>query len=1555
MKDFYPLMCKKEFLIKIHEFPRIICFLIFGLLAFGQAAALTLKHRNPYPASNVITNLQSTHENKIVLYRKAGAVTLNLPATGAGNYMMGYYRWFNYLAENTTITLNNEPNKVLTDKGYIFYGNTVADGTSVTFTYAGETTQSIACDVSAYSDYTAGTAEFVEPTLSYRVIFEIHPASELVPNQEETIYAPANKNITVRAQYDKGSYDAKYPTGTYMWSSNTSQQTINASTKYLLTNVTGLAAGQTANVTLSKGTQVLATFHVIFVDNAEPRTDQSINSVTDVNFIRKTSVLNANYDLIASLDFDTQSRIVNKVADTPLDWGESTYGFFYPGLANAKKHTRGDPDWSEYAFVNNTRDLDYFYNLKNSSKSSIDWLGTISDHSSSTGYFMYVDASEEPGVVANLNFNEWLCQGMDLYVVAWIADMNKEDGGKATPNLNFVLMGKKNNTEVEIHKFSTGENSLVHNTNDSKKWYQVFYKINIKSDAYTSYSLRVDNNGTSSIGNDFAIDDIRIYRSKPVMTAFQSDYICGTADSKTNAILRIDYNPLFGQESSHTIWYRVTNDEPNPIIETSVEIFKNPSANGQKVYATWDAYWADTNKPTSFYVKDNVTNTYIYYIILGDLFTPGKTYKAELAASENNLGRNDCGLIAEFAVQQTFVLKDVENNNTEIISGSSLCGSTTYLLKPSMIGVAEDGQPMVIPVSCSYDGVLMKSDVDASYITSLKNALTQFRTVYPTKTTFEGVTATGVFTNDMLNLLIALADEGKLMLYKTQFECFLPSSTTLRLLVKPIDASIVDENNRHINICSDGIVYDLNGGAEESPKLVFGFSDVTYPSLNNHGIRFSENYAAGTSIYTLPVKTFTGSGSVEVSLNSSTDITAPTSYTASYSSNVMTLTISGGQKFKPGYQYNLLFKIRGSLDTRCGASTILPVKIVPTYQTWEPKDKSTSWNNDDNWRPSVLTDWDVSSGTPSGFNTLGSRARGFVPMGTINSYPAFTILSNSTLPSGAANYPSLKAWSISGKAITPATGEACTGGIQYDINFVPNATKQIHFEPASELDQHQLLVYDKAWVELKINADRWWMLSSPFPKTVSGDFHLQRSGVDSRAPFIQLTGIDPTVNRLAPAVYQKAWENSVVNVSRFGPNDTYQFNASNWITPHNYLKEDYAPGTGFAIWADNDANNDQAVVFRFPKEDTRYYYYTEYGAVSTKFEDIDRTNTRGNINKLIDPTNVSNVSVSKTGGSSKVFLLGNPFMSHLNMNTFLSANNSLQSKFWIDTDDGLHAVKINENGEITSTGLQSDLLAPMQAFFVEAKNSGDALSGIQFTAAMMTLDSYTGTTPTNPLRAASSVQNDNGLRIHATREGNKSTLLLMQRQDASDLYDENEDMVVLMDDRLSDRPMIYTITDGQALMIDVRRNLGKVPLGINSDSESAVTLQFDGVEMFDEVSLYDSQTGETTSIASSGTQVKVNGANAGRYYVNLTRTITGIEESTISDIQIFQQKAGVLTVLSSNNDPLEKVAVYATSGICVYETTSIGEDLLQVELPKGMYVVRAKNQQVNKVTKVMIK
>ena len=175
------------------------------------------------------------------------------------------------------------------------------------------------------------------------------------------------------------------------------------------------------------------------------------------------------------------------------------------------------------------------------------------------GYFYYIDASNDPGTLVEVPVDN-ICPNTELTVTAWVADMTRpsfvdgdqeKDGYKPlAPNINLLFKGvKSDNTETILHRFTScdGLTDYQNKGVDNKlvnlnlvKWQQLCYSFVISEnlDDYKSFYLAIQNNEPHTDGADYAIDDIRIFKTIPDIKVVQSGNPCDekikTVKFKTN-------------------------------------------------------------------------------------------------------------------------------------------------------------------------------------------------------------------------------------------------------------------------------------------------------------------------------------------------------------------------------------------------------------------------------------------------------------------------------------------------------------------------------------------------------------------------------------------------------------------------------------------------------------------------------------------------------------------------------------------------------------------------------------------------------------------------------------------------------------------------------------------------------------------------------------------------------------------------------------------------------------------------------------------------------------
>ena len=251
--------------------------------------------------------------------------------------------------------------------------------------------------------------------------------------------------------------------------------------------------------------------------------------------------------------------------------------------------------------------------------------------------------------------------------------------------------------------------------------------------------------------------------------------------------------------------------------------------------------------------------------------------------------------------------------------------------------------------------------------------------------------------------------------------------------------------------------------------------------------------------------------------------------------------------------------------------------VYPARAEWRKTPISTDWNEPNNWD------------------------------GNVNPYCCTDVV----IPDGAERYPVLPA---------PADGETvadntyCCAGIYFKAS--PDGDED---NPAQVVNVPEL-AYHKAWVDVRMMPNRYYMFAAPLRNTYTGDLFVpaEMNGQFTGSEFEDLGDENSKQNRFNPSIYQRMWKTTpevrLLDEVDYGIPDhsTIQnrddaWGASvletsdeakmvDWSRPFNAMAHVYDKGQGFSVWVDNgDLPADQAVIMRLPKQNTYYNYYTPDG------------------------------------------------------------------------------------------------------------------------------------------------------------------------------------------------------------------------------------------------------------------------------------------------------------------------------------------------------------------------
>ena len=504
----------------------------------------------------------------------------------------------------------------------------------------------------------------------------------------------------------------------------------------------------------------------------------------------------------------------------------------------------------------------------------------------------------------------------------------------------------------------------------------------------------------------------------------------------------------------------------------------------------------------------------------------------------------------------------------------------------------------------------------------------------------------------------------------------------------------------------------------------------------------------------------------------------------------------------------------------------LRAQVHPLKTTWKRNASDTDWNNWSNW----------TDGSPWG-------------------------CTNVVIPAGATRYPNLNAWGSVDKF--------------YGGNYCAN----IHFEPGAAVLNTQYLEYDCAYVEMEVQSGMYHMISTPLHGMITGDMFVSP---EMPAYFTPLKEDTYREVRHNPIVRQKMYSRAVTTATSGTDSNGTVVATADWSRTFNAVAQPYEQAQGIKMMVGNDWGTSYRL--RFPKAYTEYNYYTLSGRwVKKETLPEGARNMNGKFayeESGFKPENAGRsftFELRNEEQGATYFVAGNPFMSYLDIKTFLTENKqSVQAIRIIDSEsvfgeeEGLVRISLGKNGDLSFNvaGEQSNTIAPLQAFYVEALEgyTSDNVN-ITYTSDMFVQPS--ASTATRSSRSAS-VPTAGEMKISAVSGNSVSSCSLIRSAGASDAYNAKEDIVSLIDEDFMPKVKVYTVADKRALDIQKMSNATRVDLGFMvKDGSQQTEFTLDYGSNWKGWTLVDKQTGKRYLL--DGTSLTVNAgamkSNDGRFYL----------------------------------------------------------------------------------------
>ena len=452
-----------------------------------------------------------------------------------------------------------------------------------------------------------------------------------------------------------------------------------------------------------------------------------------------------NFEILERLNFDyNQPGTEYTVYPHPLPWADASYGFAYPRTASLPDNRPHNKNGLE-----NLANMGE-YNLINRIPSFGQYWHKMEQHGGAgNGYMIFCDGMSSAGQVAALELDTTLCEGQKMYFSGFVGNPGSQSGNKSCPNFTFAVQGSLDGVVWEdITSYMTGDLA------QSNKWYQIYFPIEMNKE-YTNFRVRVYNMAANDDGNDFIIDDMCIFATKPPLMVYQANTACKNEnenDSLTHIVLRVDYQGFteevysLGNEfytvqdiskTNDTTFLKLEdgydNEVTRPAIAPSTKdtvygminlpnrhytpaegndsIFPNLQELVDRFERTFEAHKDDSSKPVfrKGYVFEHLDDSIrpVFYVIHTAKMAADNTYIIHMAGAYNQLLSSQCALTRKLKVKNRMVLT-LNGDEMPEKRVQNMCANTLYDVSLHVKGtlLLDSVAPIEVTGSCYNDWLL---------------------------------------------------------------------------------------------------------------------------------------------------------------------------------------------------------------------------------------------------------------------------------------------------------------------------------------------------------------------------------------------------------------------------------------------------------------------------------------------------------------------------------------------------------------------------------------------------------------------------------------------------------------------------------------------------------------------------------------------------------------------------------------------------------------------------------------------------------------------------------
>ena len=857
----------------------------------------------------------------------------------------------------------------------------------------------------------------------------------------------------------------------------------------------------------------IANFEILY-QNTYPKTMQQLKDDGDSE--RRLDYFESHYKQATkpiSFDDDNDKLTVvaptveNNMAHYASRWDRRSYGFVYPELR-------------DYACPNGMALIHGEYGLFKSAN-----LSGISDNSVTTtvgkkklyywwnsavlhdrtyaitngkqyGYFLYVDASDESRQIASVDFKADLCSGARLIFSAAVTDFTANISTTSQPQILFKIYGiiKDENDKVTHQRLLTSFTSgdFATNTKGGRQmgtWFQVYSRIVMRKNSgvenYSDFRIVLDNMCSSTVGADYAIDDIRLYVQHSKVDVLQNQPACpdeaNGSVANSNITLKItshyeNVQAITGVGKESKLYYRISDMDGNP--------FAGIDYNGDGTADEYGVVTIPANYDASSKAFEIDPEGHIVLVIANRHFNLplGQKFYVSVAYPDADGNPEEWGKYTdacssyseEFSiVQQKVAISDANGSVVTTVRVSCDGNSTPDVDITAKLETADNvGGGSILLNNVTFDwfvGTPDGADNKFSSITKLQQALRRFRDKYRDATSLNAAfKASNSADYALLEKYIKGVDgEGTLVLAVSNTLTGYKFSQvgTYKIAAVPIATSI-KQGTVTYDICPDPMYFTIRI-VEDGPKLILGFDKVAYPT-DDRAVRIGlpqikEMVKKGENgRLILPVADLNNGKdkNIEIQFRDESKVFIADTNDPTFTSakqligKLKETTLKTGAKeiglvfnndasttFHEGYWYELNFSYElynSSTTAACPGDLFITFKVVPEYLTWFPtvaNKLNANWNNDLNWKRSTAAELydknyedygEATYGNP--VNTQLTRQQAYTPM----KFSKVVITNNKMVFPGLGNIVYRQGNEIATK-LTNFKGEEATNYIAYDF------------------------------------------------------------------------------------------------------------------------------------------------------------------------------------------------------------------------------------------------------------------------------------------------------------------------------------------------------------------------------------------------------------------------------------------------------------------------------------------------------------------------------------------